>query len=533
MSDQLLRVMLVDDEENERNLLRICIKWNEIGMEIAGEASSAREALDSLEEINPDIIITDIRMPFMDGLEFSKIVVETYPYIKVMVLTAHEEFEYAKEGIKVGIADFLLKPIKRTEIKNALVNLKNKIESERLYKNEFNELKKQLEDNFPYIKEKFLNELLQNSLLAEDLENKMDYFSLNDFKSYVQVALIEYENVDKEVFEEQKVLLGMKCTEIIKKYFKEDKRIEVFADNGRRIVVLNGDDSIELVECCEQIKAMVINRLKCYVSIGIGNVYRDIKDLKRSYGEACEALNYKALYGKNNVISFADTNINENNWSTKTDEISKIGFFVKTGIGERAIEQVHLIFEEFYRTGLKSIDQIRITSINIVTVMLNAITELGIDYNDIFASGSLPYDSILKIDTVPDMDNYITGITTDIVNSVKSIRTRKTNKVISEIINSMQENLANSGISLSNVAKDFYLNSSYLSRIFKQETGCTFVEYLTKIRIEKALSFFKETELMLYEVAEQVGIPDPNYFGKCFKKHMGMSVNDYKKQSQI
>ena len=130
MSDQLLRVMLVDDEENERNLLRICINWNEIGMEIAGEASSAREALDSLEEINPDIIITDIRMPFMDGLEFSKIVVETYPYIKVMVLTAHEEFEYAKEGIKVGVADFLLKPIKRVEIKNALVNLKNKIESE-------------------------------------------------------------------------------------------------------------------------------------------------------------------------------------------------------------------------------------------------------------------------------------------------------------------------------------------------------------------------------------------------------------------
>lgn len=533
MSDNLFRVMLVDDEENERNLLRICINWSEIGMEIVGEASSAREALDSLEEINPDIIVTDIRMPFMDGLEFSKIVVETYPYIKVMVLTAHEEFEYAKEGIKVGIADFLLKPIKRSELKNALINLKNKIESERLYKNEFNELKRQLEDNFPYIKEKFMNELLQNSILTEDLENKMAYFSLNGFKSYVQVALIEYENADKEVFEEQKVLLGMKCAEVIKKYFKEDKNIEVFADNGQRIVVLNGDDCIKLIECCEQIKAMIINRLKCYVSIGIGNVYRDIKELKRSYREACEALNYKALYGKNNVISFADTNINENNWSTKTDEISKIGFYVKTGIGERAIEQVHLIFEDFYHTGIKSIDQIRITSINIVTVMLNAITELGLNYNDIFEDNRLPYDNILKIDTVPEMDNYITRIITDIVNSVKSIRNRKTNKVVAEIINSMQENLENSSLSLSSIAKEFYLNSSYLSRIFKQETSCTFVEYLTRIRIEKALIFFKETELMLYEVAEKVGIPDPNYFGKCFKKHMGMSVNDYKKQTKV
>lgn len=532
MSDQLLKVMLVDDEENERNLLRICINWNELGMEIIGEASSAREALDTLDEINPDIIITDIRMPFMDGLEFSKIVVETYPYIKVMVLTAHEEFEYAKEGIKVGVADFLLKPIKRSELKNALTNLKNKIESERLYKNEFNELKKQLEDNFPYIKERFLNELVQNSLLTEYLENKLSYFSLEDFKHFVQVALIEYENTDKEVFEEQKVLLGMKCTEIIKKYFKEDNRIEIFTDNGQRIVILSGNDNIELIECCEQIKAMIINRLKCYVSIGVGNVYCDIKDLKRSYSEACEALNYKVLYGKNNVISFADTNINENSWSTNTDEISKIGFYVKTGIGEKAIEQVHLIFKDFYHTGLKSIDQIRITSINIVTVLLNAITELGLNYNDIFTDGSLPYDKILKIDTVPDMDNYITGIITDIVNSVKVIRTRKTNKVISEIIDSMQENLENPDLSLSSIAKEFYLNSSYLSRTFKQETGCTFVEYLTKLRIEKALNLFKETELMLYEVAEKVGIPDPNYFGKCFKKYVGMSVNDYKKQIQ-
>ena len=118
--------------------------------------------------------------------------------------------------------------------------------------------------------------MLQNSLLTEDLENKMDYFSLNDFKRYVQVALIEYENADKEVLK-NKSLAWNEMYRDYKKYFKEDKHIEVFADNGRRIVVLSGDDSIELVDCCEQIKAMVINRLKCYVSIGIGNVYRDIK----------------------------------------------------------------------------------------------------------------------------------------------------------------------------------------------------------------------------------------------------------------
>jgi len=521
--------MLVDDEENERNLLKICINWAEIGMEIIGEASSGREALDLLEEINPDIIITDIRMPFMDGIEFSRIVAESYPYIKVMVLTAHEEFEYAKEGIKVGIADFLLKPIKRTEIKSALSNLRSKIEEERMHKNKYDELKKQLEESFPYLKEKFLNELLQSSLTMDEIKNKLEYFSIKSFKDHVRIALIEYGHSDLDTIEENKVLLGMKCTEIVNKYFKEDPSVEVFVDNSGRIVVLSGDCKIDLVECCEQIKAMIINRLKCYVSIGVGGIHKEAKDIKLSYKEACEALNHKVLFGKNHIVSFEDTNINKNTWNIKMDELNEVGFFIKIGLADKAIDAVDRIFDDFCVKGLKSIDHIRITSINIVTTALNSITELGLDYNDIFDDMNMPYDDVLKIDTVPDMKQYLLEMINHIVKMVRNIRTRKTSRVIKDIMNFLNEHLSNPELSLSVVAKEFHLNSSYLSRTFKQETKHSFVEYLTGIRIEKAMQFFKDTDLMLYEVAEEVGIPDPNYFGKCFKKYVKMSVNEFKK----
>ena len=135
MDNLPLKVMIVDDEEYERKLIEQCIKWDELGMKISQVCSSAREALDCVEEINPDIIITDIRMPFMDGLELSRIIAETYPHIKVVILTAHEEFEYAKEGIKIGISDFLLKPIRRKELKNTFSRLKDKILDERIQKN--------------------------------------------------------------------------------------------------------------------------------------------------------------------------------------------------------------------------------------------------------------------------------------------------------------------------------------------------------------------------------------------------------------
>jgi two-component system response regulator YesN len=522
--------MLVDDEENERNLLKVCINWAEIGMEIAGEASSGREALDLLDEINPDIIITDIRMPFMDGLEFSRIVVESYPYIKVVVLTAHEEFEYAKEGIKVGVADFLLKPIKRTEIKMALINLKNKIEEERLHKNEYDELRKQLEDSFPFLKEKFLNELLLSSIPIEEMQNKFSYFSVMDFGNHVQIALIEPDHSEPNITEEKKVLLIMKCTEIVKQYFKEDESIEVFVDNSQRIVVLSGCREIELVECCEQIKAMIINRLKCYVSIGVGSVHKGIKDIKLSYKESYEALNHKVIYGKNHIFSFDDTGINKNDWSIKIDELNRIALAIKLVVEDKAIETVNGIFDEFCTQGLKSIEYIRITAINIITVVLNSITELGLNYSDVFEDMTLPYERVLNMDTVPEMKEYLVHMIKHIIELVGSIKTRKTHKVVDDIVGFLREYLSDPKLSLSGVAKEFHLNSSYLSRTFKQEIGYTFVEYLTKIRIEKACELFDTTDLMLYEVAEKVGIPDPNYFGKCFKKHVGMSVNDYKKR---
>ena len=160
MTDDALKVILVDDEHLVRDLLKNCIKWDDIGMKVAGEASNAHEALDLIEMLMPDIIIADIHMPFIDGIEFSRIVIEKYPHIKILILTGYEEFEYAQKCVKVGVADFLLKPINDDEIIKALLKIKEKINEERNYRNEYDQLKVQLEESLPYLKEKFLNELL-------------------------------------------------------------------------------------------------------------------------------------------------------------------------------------------------------------------------------------------------------------------------------------------------------------------------------------------------------------------------------------
>lgn len=531
MYNSLLRIMLVDDEESIRNLLKACIDWKEIGAQIVGEASSGREALDFLEEINPDIIITDIQMPFMDGLEFSRIAAERYPFIKIVILTAYEEFEYAKKGIKVGIADFLLKPIKRTELRNSIINLKDKIEAERISRDEYTQLKNQIIESFPYLKEKFLNDLLQRNYYVEEIKEKLLYFSLKNISSHCQIALIEPSRPEfaGKTSEEDNVLLDLICSEIVKQYFKNDNDVYVFVDNSNRIVILNSNIEIDILECCEQIKVMIINRLKCYVCIGIGNKYDDLRNIKQSYKEACEALKYKVIFGKNQVVSFADMRINNQNSDINKYDIFEVGFYIKAGIVEKANELIDLMFSDLNSINDNTIEQVRVSSVNIVTTILNSITELGLHYDDVFETNDLPYHSVLKIDTMPEMKDYLKELLSSTINAIKSIRSKKANKIINDIEKYMKNSLSNSELSLSSVAGEFYLNSSYLSRIFKQDTGHTFVEYLTKLRIEKALKLFSETDLKAYEVAQEVGIPDPNYFGKCFKKYTGVSINDYKK----
>lgn len=131
MDTDTLKVMIVDDEEIAREFLRICIDWNQVGMNIICEASGGSEAIDMIEKYNPDIIFTDIHMQFMDGLELSKIVSDMYPHIRIVILTAYKEFDYARKGIEIGVSDFLLKPINKVEVLKIALSIKEEIEEEK------------------------------------------------------------------------------------------------------------------------------------------------------------------------------------------------------------------------------------------------------------------------------------------------------------------------------------------------------------------------------------------------------------------
>lgn len=532
MPEDLLKVIIVDDEYLVRNLLRNCIDWKEIGYEIAGEASHAQEALELVEKVSPDVIFTDICMPYIDGIEFARIVTEKYPLLKVVILTGYEEFEYAKRSIKIGISDFLLKPVNDDEIRKVALNIRKKIELEKNHQVEYDKLREQLEENMPYLRDKLLNELIQSSQENTDLGRRLDYFRLKINLECIQIAVIDvlYPEIGVEIGEEDKLILRMQSMEMIRRYFSEDIRIHIFFDNRQRIVILSSDSGIELTGCLEEIKSLFINSLKCYVCMGVGNLYHGLEKARISYKEACNALDYKVIAGKNQIIHYCDINFQmADQYQLQNEQIESLEFFLKAGMETKAIELLDSVFNENNLGQRASIDTLRAIASNIVSVILNVTTKIGIHISDVFVNSSQPFDRVFRLDTLPDVKNYLKYLIITAINTIGRIQNKKVNQTVRQVVDYLQENLPNSELSLTNTAKAFYMNASYLSRIFKQETGQTFIEYLTKERMEKAISLLKETDLKAYQIADKVGVVDPHYFGICFKKYTGMSVNDFKR----
>lgn len=525
----MLKVMIIDDERLVRDLLKACIDWAELGMAIVAESGSAIEGLELVDKVKPDIIFTDICMPVMDGLEFSRKVLEKHPGIKIIILTGHDEFEYAQDSIKLGIVDFLLKPIDDREIRETSLSVKEKLLYERSRIEDHERLKEQLRQNMPYLREKFLNELVQGNVALDTILEKAAYFDISLPEDVFQVAVLELLSEELEFPDEEKrLILNMSCLAQLRNFFG-DKPVNIFFDNHERIVILINDRDIDVCECCESIKEMLVNSLSCSICIGIGNMHHNVDNLHLSYREACDALRYRFISGRNQVISFSDicpADDEQTQWDCSI--MDNYCFYLKSGLKDKAKELVVEVFSEL-RSKSCSEETVRVLSCNFTANALNVLLELGINRQEVFKDGIQPFESIFKLDSLSETEAHIKEISAGVAQAAGRLQGKKARKLIHDVREYINRSFANPELTLSEVARRFYINPSYLSRTFKEEIGMTFIDYLTKQRMERSIRLLHETDKKAYQVAAEVGINDPQYFSVCFKKYTGISVNDFKK----
>lgn len=516
-----LKVLIVDDEYLVRELIKRSIDWEVLGLEVVSEASCGMEALEEVEKHHPDIILTDICMPIMDGIELSRQVLKRYPQIKVVVLTGHDEFNYARDSISIGVKEYLLKPIDPVSLTDTLIKQISEINRD---KNRDLERKEIL----PLLQEKVLNDLLSVRGLRSDIYENLKRYNI-DFKTdKFQVALIEVKSSKESLY--------LKIKEVfltIKEYFISLDDYYCFMGNRGFIVILDHGGG-QLVSLCELILNNVIQRLGHSIVVGLGRDVLGIESIANSYDEASKALEYQVVEGVDSIIHFSDIDpITGYDSNLHHKLIKDYTFSVKTGLKDKS----SLFIDQLFDLQLKSIGgdltSVRVMASNIMSVILSIAMKNELDMDKVYGDGIQPYNRIFNLKSLEEIINYLKEISISIIDGINSRNSQITCKLITEVKKYIVNNLGNINLNLSFVAENFNVNSSYLSRKFKQETGETFMEFLSSIRVNRAIELLKTTDLRSYEIADEVGVGDPHYFSIFFKKHTGLSISEYKKQTMV
>lgn len=529
-------ILIVDDESFVREGIKENINWQEHGFELVGDCSNGMEAMEAVDKFKPDIVLTDICMPFVDGLELTRYIVEKYPWIKVVILTGYDEFEYAQQAVKLKAYDYMLKPITANELRKVLDKLKKELDDESHKLEDFNKLKKQLRESLPLLKERFFNRLIQGNLRDSEIWEKLEHFDIDlagntylvftvDIDDYGDLKLAHPETDDE--------LFHFAVYNISEEILSEKEKCIVFQTSTEKTVaILVGEDAQTLQESAissaEKIRQAVEKYLKFSVTIGIGKSTTNICDINLSYKYALSALDYRFLLGKNRVIGIYDIEgstierpIYNKEWERKL--VSAI----KTGTTDE-INSITASLIQSLKESYTSVNKCYYQVQQAVMSVIGALNELGVSEMEVYGEEETLLTGIYKLKTLDEIRKWLEGLFRRASDHLTGRRNDYCQVQAAKAVEYIKENYFNTELSLNAICKHLLMSTSYFSSIFKNYTGQTFVEYLTKVRVEKAMELLKATSLKTYEIAEKVGYNDAHYFSMIFKKASGCSPSDYR-----
>lgn len=529
--DQRLKVMFVDDEEKTRKLLRVFVDWQSIGYEPVEDAASANQAMELIREVHPDVVITDIEMPYINGLEFAQMLSEEYPQIVVVVLTAHDVFQYAQKSVELGIKSFLLKPIRRKELIEVMTDVRRDIMEERRTLYEFEGLKKRIADTRMLIIQNFMNNLLLNKVEHKNLWNTIQYYGIplrQDGGYYnVLVLMVEQHNDPEE-----EELRRQQCMELLSAAISRLSEVMLLKDVHQNLILLSQNRKINLMSYAAHFSVLIEEKLSFRVYAGCGSPVESLEEIRYSYKQAYKNA-VMASYSHNKAFLSSGHGQDKAGLQELIQNLSEeMPLYLGIPAGDKVRQLVDSAYDTLRASGESSMSDYLVISYSIVNVTLSTLSDNGIPYIEIYSTDHLPYEKILGLRAVEEIEKYVRQFTDYTVFQIEEYMNKKNSMLVHKIVQYMNEHMDDSTLSLTKISKINYINNSYLSRTFKAVMGINFMDYLVSIRIETAKKLLSSTNLRIYEVARSVGIEDPNYFSKFFKKHTQETPAQYREGRQ-
>ena len=529
---ELYNILLVDDETDVLEAMKKKIDWEALGFCLAGTAENGQEALEMAEQLHVDVVMTDIKMPYMDGLTLCKKLKENYRNIKVVIYSGFDDFEFAREAVHLEAEEYLLKPISSKDMENVFGKIKKKLDEEFNQHRNVNKLYEYYRKSLPAMQEQFVMGVLEGKITGERLKNMMEMYELDLNAPYYVVVNLYAEAAVKEQSEKTAQLLNFSLRDMAEEYLKEKMSFYCinYLDEVIFIFMLQEDKEIEnVLYHVDQICKMGSRVLDIQVTGAVGQPCNSLDTLLSSYQEAKTAMEYRTILGGSQVLYIKDIEPNpQDSVAFMEYDFQNLVRAVKIGDRKETDEAIQS-FMDSLRNGCITPNQYQLICMELSTELMKIGRSYKLRTKQIFGAGEhIPWQELYKHLSVDELESWLREICNNLRHTLRHERSDSTIRLTEQAKAYIGEHYKENDLSAETLCHQLNVSAAYFSTIFKKEVGLSFVAYLTKIRLEHAVELLRTTEDKTYVIAEAVGYTEPNYFSYVFKKQYGISPSKYR-----
>lgn len=522
----MYRLMIVDDDQLIRQRLGKMIRFDDLQLELVCQAAEGEEALSLYEQYHPHIVVTDINIPLVDGLELLRRLHEIDPYLQAIVITGFATMSYAQESMRLGTVDFLLKPVGETELNTALESAIAKLCRQTETVARISELESIVEQSLPILRERYLNHLVQQppEETEDDIGKHLEKMLLPMRAAHHVAAamLIDYQAVHASRREHVQLAI---CNLVQTRLDTQGLPNVAFTDAARRLVFLVRSDGEDMEDRVEEAFIRIQDQIRfyfhCDCMTGIGNTVDQRRKLHQSFQNAVDALKSLAIYGRGNVVSSKNVHIQQDD-ELEADfgrEMNQLISYLKREDREGSTQVIYRYLSRAWTQSRGDFNCVQQECMKILSEMMTCSTDLRWSHQSIFDFN--PYRRLLDCTDMVMAQKALCTIANRYLDAMIDRRHNRGHRMIDSAKAFILEHHASPDINLSMVSAHVGLSNAYFCSLFKEETKQTFSEYLNGERIRHAKKLLMETDMTIEDVAQSVGFNNPSYFFEVFKRLTG------------
>lgn len=541
----MLKIFLAEDEVIVRETIKRMIPWEDLGFELVGEAADGEMALPLLLRQKPDLLITDIKMPFMDGLTLAKVAKKEIPGLKVVILSGYDDFNYAKQAINIGVEDYLLKPITKNALIERLTEIRSRYEHEKTQKEYYEKFHREMQAYEKNSSRDFFEALVSGSMDMMEIYRRSEKLGL-DIVAEAYNVLIFTMNCEEDFSGQREGYSEWEAEslELLEEFFSENTSAMLFRCNifSYGVLIKGQKETIEenTRSCVSEIQRIFDRKeQKRQWFVAAGEPVERLSQIQKSYYSASRAFSQRYLYDENilyydEMASMEKKNVTEDDstYLQKVDVNALNPVILQKFLSNGLLEETeNFVKDYFYAIGQEPLESLvfrNYVTLNVRFSVMSFLKEIGCDTRTLEQEDT---EDVLS-ESSKSLENAI-AYAEKIISQAIALRDQnsgnKNRSILKTAVDFIDSHYMEEDMSLNKAANAANVSANHFSALFSQNMGQTFIEYLTNLRMNKAKEYLRCTSMRSSEIAGEIGYKDAHYFSYLFKKTQGMTPSDYRK----